>query len=92
MPLPGAGSTLALLRRAAVFSQPLVADVLHHRVLSSLRGPEDILDQWAGPARLQLHCLQVRWSQFAAEQVSFDLQAYRRLMDEFRVTAAFKLE
>lgn len=75
VPLPGTGPTLALLGRAAVFSQPLAADVLHHRVLSSLRGLKDILDQWAGPAGLQLHCLEVSGSQFAAEQVSFDLRA-----------------
>lgn len=74
-PLPGAGPTLALLPRAAVLRQPLAADVLHHRVLSALCGPKDVLDQRAGPAGLQLHRLQVSRAQFAAEQVSFDLRA-----------------
>lgn len=77
LPLPGTGPALALLRRAAVLSQPLAADVLHHRVLSSLGRLKDVLDQWAGAARLQLHCLQVSGSQLAAEQVGLDLQAHR---------------
>lgn len=75
MPLPGVGSALALLRRLVlVFGQPLVTDVLHHRVMCSLSGLKDVLDQRAGPARLQLHRLQVRRPQFTAQQVGFDLQ------------------
>ena len=92
MPLPGTGPALVLRRRAAVFSQPLAADVLHHRVLSSVCGLKDGSDQRAGAARLQLHRLQVGRAQFAAEQVSVDLQAHRRRMDEFPFAAAFVLK
>lgn len=75
MPLPGIGSALPLRRGlAVVFRQPLATDVLHHGVLRSLGGLEDFLDQRAGSARLQLHRQQVRWSQFTAHQVGFDLQ------------------
>lgn len=74
-PLPGAGPTQVLLTGpVAVFRQPLAADVLHYRVLSSLCSLKDILDQRTSPAGLQLHRQQVRRSQLPTEQVGFDLQ------------------
>lgn len=78
-PLPGTGPTRVLLTGpVAVFGQPLAADVLHYGVLSSLCSPKDILDQRTSPAGLQLHRLQVSWSQLPTEQVSFDLQTNDR--------------
>jgi len=77
VPLPGIGSALALLGRLAeVFGQPLATDVLHHGVLRSLGGLEDLPDQRTRSARLQLHRQQVRGSQLTAQQVGFDLQAW----------------
>lgn len=76
-----------------MFGQPLAADVLHHRVPSSLRGLEDVPHQRAGPAGLQLHRLQVSRPQFAAEQVSFDLRAHGKhvRVGEIRFPAASML-
>lgn len=58
-----------------MLGEPLPADVLHHRVLRLLGRLEDLLDQRAGLARLQLHRQQVRRPQLAAQQVAFDLWA-----------------
>lgn len=74
LPSPGRGSALALLRGlVVVLRQPLPTDILHHRVLRSLGGLKDVLDQRAGSARIQFHRQQVRGPQLTAHQVGFDL-------------------
>lgn len=87
VPLSGIGSALALLRwLVLVFRQPLPTDVLHYWVLRSLSGPKDVLDQRACPAWLQLHRLQVSWSQFTAQQIGLDLRTER---DRMRLSISF---
>ena len=61
-----------------MLGQPLATDVLHHRVLRSLGRLQDVLDQRARAARLQLHGEQVRWAELTAQQVGFDLQRHQR--------------
>lgn len=82
-PLPCSGPALTLLRGLAVFGEPLATDVLHHRVLCSFSCLQDVLDQWACPARVQLYSQQVRWPQFTAQQVGFDLHTKKKSPEWF---------